>query len=510
MNLVRDIIHRLRLHQSERRIADDLSMARKTVHKYHEAAMEQGWLQIEQALPTDSQLLAVLGAAPKPPRRSSTLEPHRDTVCALLDQGVEMTALHDRLCDNYGYTGSYSAVRRFVQQLCPPEPHVVVRVVCQPGEEAQVDFGAVGQLYDPATGQARRAYVFVATLSYSRHQYAELVWDQTIPTWIGLHRRAFESWGGVPHRVVLDNLKAAVVQARIYDPILGEAYRRLAQHYGFLVSPNRPATPQHKGKVESGVHYVKRNFMAGQEFADLATANQRLQVWVAERAGTRLHGTTRQPPLRLFHDVEQAALLPLPSESFELREIRLVKVHPDCHVVIQGSRYSVPYQHVGQKLEAHVGERVVELFHGQELVATHERAHQAGQCLTRVEHYPPDKAAFLEQTTDRCQARAAAIGPATSQIVVAMLADRPLDRLRSAQGLLRLAATVGDKRLEAACARVLYFAAPPDYRHVKEVLNAALDCEPLPIEPPAPTPQTFAFARPSQEFFPPDEEVAAC
>jgi transposase len=115
----------------------------------------------------------------------------------------------------------------------------------EPGEEMQVDFGAVGPLFDPAAGCPRSAYVFVATLGFSRHQYTELVFDQKTPTWIALHRRTFESFGGVPVRVVPDNLKPAVKQILVQDPVLGEAYRRMALHYGFLVSPTLPAMPQH-------------------------------------------------------------------------------------------------------------------------------------------------------------------------------------------------------------------------------------------------------------------------
>ena len=302
---------------------------------------------------------------------------------------------------------------------------------------------SVGALYDPRQERPRPAYVFVATLCYSRHQYAELVFDQKMPTWIGLHRRAFEFWGGVPRRIVPDNLKAAVSQALVYDPVLGEAYRRMAQHYGFLISPTRPATPQHKGKVENGVHYVQRNFMAGQQFTDIDMANRRLKTWVRERAGTRDHGTTHQAPLKLFATHEQAALLPLPAEPFTLLAIRPVKVHPDCHVVIEGSYYSVPYRYVGQTLDAYIGERVVQLFSGQELVCTHERALQPGEHHTRLEHYPAEKAAYLQRTPARCRQLAAEIGPATLQVVQTLLDDRPLDRLRSVQAILRLEERVG-------------------------------------------------------------------
>ena len=417
-----------------------------------------------------------------------------------------MTAIFKRLRDDHRDSGSYSSVRRYVHRLRPSEPEAVVRVHTAPGEEAQVEFGSAGKLYDPGSGRARTAYVFVATLCYSRHQYAELVFDQKVPTWISLHRRAFESWGGVPKRVVPDNLKAAVAKVLVYDPVLGEAYRRMAQHYGFVISPTRPRSPRHKGKVESGVHYVKRNFMAGQEFLDIYVGNRRLNVWVHEVAGTREHGTTHQVPLRLFNEYERAALLPLPAEPFTLREIKLVKVHPDCHVTIDKSYYSVPYVHIGQTLDAYVSERVVEIYKGQDLVATHERSQEPGKWHTRLEHYPEHKAAYLQRTPDYCRQVAARLGPATNQVVETLLDDRPLYRLRSVQAILRLEGTVGAQRLEAACARALYFD-DPRYRRIKEILNAALDREPLPeTAAPAP-PRQHTFARSGAEFFADTQET---
>jgi len=501
MNYLRDLIHRLRAGESERRIARDLRISRITVHRYHALAERQGFLKPGSPMPEDSTILAALGEPPQLPRTASTVEPYAEIVEQLLDQQVEMVAIFQRLRDDHGFGGSYSSVRRYVHRLRPAEPRVVVRVHTAPGEEAQVDFGPVGRLVDPATDRLRPAYVFVATLSYSRHQYAELVFDQKVSTWIALHRRAFESWGGAcGRRIVPDNLKAAVAQALVHDPVLGEAYRRMAQHYGFVISPTKPHTPRHKGKVENGVHYLQRNFMAGQDFADIRVANRRLPVWVRETAGTRDHGTTHQPPLRLFLEHEQAALLPLPPDPFTLCEIRPVKVHPDCHVVIAGSFYSVPYHYVGDALDAHVGERMVQLFAGQELVASHERSLGPGEWHTRLEHYPAAKAAYLERTPERCRHLAVRVGPATQQVVETLLTERPLDRLRAVQAILRLEETVGPQRLEAACGRALYFG-DVRYRRIKQILNSALDQEPLPEAAPRLAQRSFAFARSGAEFF---------
>jgi transposase len=501
MNHIRDLIHRLRVGESERRIAADMGMARPTVHKYHELAKAQGYLDKDAPLPDDATLQQVLGPGAQPPRHISSVEPYAEIVSTLLKQEVELVALWQRLRDTYGYTGSYSAVRRYVAHLEPERKPSYTRVHTAAGEELQVDFGGVGQLFDPDSGRLRTAHVFVATLCYSRHQYAELVFDQKVPTWINLHRRALESFGGVPQRIVPDNLKAAVIQALVYDPVLGEAYRQLALHYGCIISPTRPATPRHKGKVENGVHYVQRNFMAGQAFADIQCANRHLQAWIREVAGVRNHGTTHQAPLRLFQDVEQAALQPLPGEPFSLCEIRTAKVHPDCHVVVAGSYYSAPYTYVGQKLDVYVRDRVVELYQGQLLVATHVRSQAPGQWQTRLEHYPEHQAAYLERTPDVCRKQAARVGTATSAVVEALLAERPVDRLRAVQAILKLEETVGAQRLEAACARAVYYG-DHRYRRIKEILNAALDREPLPDTPVAQPPTPHTFARPVTDFFP--------
>ena len=317
-----------------------------------------------------------------------------------------------------------------------------------------------------------------------------------------------------------------MLTAALHDPVLGEAYRRMAQHYGVVVSPTRPRTPEHKGKVENGVHFVKRSFLAGHTYADLRVANEALRRWIMERAGTREHGTTHEAPLALFEAHERAALLPLPAEPFELRETRSVKVHPDCHVVIDGSYYSVPYVQVGAQLDAFVSERVVELFRGTELIATHPRALRKGSWQTRLEHYPTEKAAFLERTPQFCRSLAERIGPATSAVVGQLLADRPLDRLRSVQGILGLVETVGRTRLEAACCRALAFG-DPRYRRIKEILNAGLDQAPLPelpepvaSAPPgegpsepmatsAATAPAYTFERTAAELFPEDVLAAA-
>jgi len=162
---------------------------------------------------------------------------------------------------------------------------------------------------------------------------------------------------------------------------------------------------------------------------------------------------------------------------------------------------------VGQELDAYVSERIVEIYKGIELVATHERSLKPGKWHTRLEHYPKHKAEYLKRTPDHCRQVAARIGAATRQVVEALLSDRPLYRLRSVQAILRLEETVGAERLEAACARALHFG-DYHYRQIKTILNAALDREPLPEQAPEAPEQKHIFARSGNEFFDGEEEAA--
>lgn len=499
---VREMLRRLRAGDSDRRVAKELHVSRLTVKKYRKQAKEQGWLT-HQELVSPSELESALSAAAGVgvPGPASGVEPYREFVKAKRQDGVELRALLGLLLER-GYQGSYSSLRRFVSHLEKKQPAVYVRVETAPGEEAQVDFGYAGRLYDPSTQRMRKAWVFVMTLGYSRHQYAELVFDQKVETWVELHVRAFESFGGVVKRVVLDNLKAGIIKAVVHDQEAQRSYRELAEHYGFLISPCRPHTPHHKGKVESGVRYVKRNALAGRKFRDLDEANAHLHRWVAEVAGTRVHGTTQEKPLVRF-EREGEHLLPLPANRYEPAVWKEVKLHPDCHVVFDYSYYSAPHRLVGEKLWLRATPRRVEVYHRFERLATHERAVHRGQRQTISSHLPPDKLAGLLPEPVRLRAMASDVGAFTAEFIDRLLGERPLDRLRSAQGVLKLQHRFGASRLEAACRRALAFD-ELRYHTVKGILRKGLDLEPVVVTEldSAPLPRTSQFARSAAELFP--------
>lgn len=319
--------------------------------------------------------------------------------------------------------------------------------------------------------------------------------------WLRLHRNALSFFGGVPRRIVIDNLKAGIAQACWEDPQPQLAYRECAEHYSFLISPCRPKTPQHKGKVEQGgVHYVKRNFLGGREPTSLLQANQDVRTWCLTTAGQRTHGTTKKCPLAQFENLEKVALQPLPNTPYDLAVWKKAKLHDDCYVVFDNAYYSGPFRLAGEHLLVRGGSREVRLYTSDyQLVATHERAQEPGQRQTHPHHLPPEKVAGVFLTRETCQAAAADIGPATDEVVHTLLADATLERLPMVRRLLAWRERVGDDRLEAACRRALRFG-DPSYKTVKGILQQGLESAPDP-EPVTEAPAAKAFVRNAVEVF---------
>jgi transposase len=489
---IREVIRRVRGGESDRTIAQALGINRKTIRRYREWAAAQGVLEGE--LPALGELQACLQATlpgALPPQNVSTVEPYRDVVMRLRAAEVEVAAIYEWLKER-GYTGSYASVYRFVQQLEVRTPEATVRVETRPGEEAQVDFGYAGRMWDPDSDSERKTWAFVMTLSWSRHQYVEFVYDQKVATWLHCHRNAFQFFAGSPERVVIDNLKAGIAKHCWEEPEAQQAYRECAEHYDFLIHPCRPYTPEHKGKVEKGgVHYVKRNFLGGREPTSLVQANHDVRRWCLNTAGKRTHGTTHEQPLTRFA-TEQTALRPLPGSPYDLAIWKQVQVHRDCYIVFDNAFYSVPFRLVGQALWVRGGTQTVQLYtRDYQLVTTHDRATQPGQRVTQVAHLPTSKVAGLLLTRDTCREQAADIGPATTTVVERLLAHRPEDRLRTAGRVLALRERCGAARLEAACARAVRYE-DISYSTIKRILEQGLDQESLPETTPAPVARTFA------------------
>jgi transposase len=472
------LLQHFRAGDSDREISRVFNIHRNTVRKYRHWASQYQLLEMEKLPPPETiqHWLDVAFGQSRPVHMVSTVEPYRDLVVEWRSEGLTQKAIWKRL-EARGYPGSYGAVSRFINRLAKEGKiaNITVRVEKPPGDEAQVDFGYAGRLVDEETGEIKRAWMFVMTLSWSRHQYVEFVFNQRLETWLRCHRRAFTFFGGVPKRVVVDNLKVAIIRACFEEPQAQLAYRECAEHYGFLIAPCRPYTPQHKGKVERSVQYVKQNFLGTFEGATIQAANQAVKNWCLETAGLRTHGTTREQPLSRFLQKERAKLQPLPAEPYDLAIWKKAKCHRDGYVVFDNAYYSVPFRLSGQYLMVKGGTDSVRLYTSNyQLVATHTRASQAGQRATNLAHLPSTHLEGVTMTREMCQVAAADIGPATAEAIQAILADTAVDRLPAGRRLLRLREVYGDNRLEAACYRANQFG-DPSYKTVKRILLNGLD-----------------------------------
>ena len=473
----REVVARIRAGDSDREIARSGLAGRDKAAMWRGIATAQGWLDLSVALPDEAALSKCIASHKRGRSTVSTAEPYRDQIIAWEDQGVQGITIHAALCRDHGFTGSYSAVIRLLQgHRANKTPDITTRLVFAPGEAAQVDFGAGPMLIHP-DGTCKRTWAFVMTLCFSRHQYVEFVWDQSSATWLGCHRRAFEWFGGVPNRVIIDNAKCAIVKACRNDPQVQRAYGECALEYGFKIDPCPPYDPQKKGIVEAGVKYVKRNFLPIRVFRDLVDMNQQVAHWVMHIAGVRNHGITRQKPLELFK-LEVAQLMALPTIAPDLSVWRRASVHRDCHVQFDRAYYSVPFRLVGQVLWLRISDVSVAIYHAYSHVHTHPRALRAGERITTADHMPPDAVAFAAHDRRWCEAQAALIGSACLSLIEQLLEDRVLHRLRTAQNILRLEKTYGPERLEAACARALAHGSV-FYATVKSILHGGYDRLPL-------------------------------
>jgi transposase len=430
----------LTLHTTEhsnREIADLLGINRETVGKYVARAKAQ------------NQPNAPPGSLLSGP--ASGCESFREQILAKVEQGLQARRIHLDLAEDHGESApSYYSVRRFIARLKRKTPLPFRRMETGPGEEAQVDFGT-GASVRMADGKIRRPWVFRIVLSYSRKAYSEAVWRQSTESFLGCLENAFRHFGGVPKRLVIDNLKAAVARADWYDPELHPKLQSFAQHYGTVILPTKPYTPRHKGKVESGVKYVKRNALKGRVFTSLAEENQFLLNWETQVADQRIHGTTKQQVEKLFVQAERRDLLRLPAERFPFFHEAHRAVHQDGHLEVDKAFYSAPPEYVGHRLWVRWDARLVRVFNDRwEQIAVHAKA-EPGRFRTAAEHIPKEKVSAVERGTDALLRQVAAIGPHTRQWAEATTQARGVEAVRVLVGLKHLAGKYPSPDLEEAC-----------------------------------------------------------
>jgi transposase len=388
-----------------------------------------------------------IGSAPRP-GPASACEPLRAQIEQWVERGLSVQRIYQDLVLEHQFAGSYHAVRRFVARLIGTQELPFRRMECAPGEELQVDFGLGAWVV--VDGQRRRPHLFRSVLSCSRKGYSEVVWRQTSESFIRCLENAFRHFGGVPATVVPDNLKAGVIQADWYDPEINPKLEEFARHYGTVILPTKPATPRHKGKVESGVKYAQNNAVKGRSFESLAAQNSFLSDWERNVADTRIHGTIRQQVGKFFEAVERPALQPLPAGLFPVFEEALRSVHRDGYVEFKKAYYSAPPEYVGRQVWVRQESRLLRVYNTRrEQIALHALA-EPGKFTTDPAHLHSRKRHIIERGADYLLDRCRLIGPLTGTWAEAMHQVRGPQSLRVMQGLLHLAGKHPAVELEKA------------------------------------------------------------
>jgi transposase len=373
----------------------------------------------------------------------------------------------------YGYSQYCELYRRWAGQLRP-----LMRQLHRAGEKLFVDFsGKRPSIVDRRTGELVAVELFVGVLGASGYTYAEATATQKLHDWLGAHERMLEYFGGSAAIWVPDQLKGAISESCRYEPGVNRTYQELASHYGAVVIPARPGKPRDKAKVEAMVLVAQRWILARlrkRSFFDLVELNAAIRELVDE-LNERLMQKLKVSRRELWERVDRPGLKPLPAARYEVSQWARCRVNIDYHVEVAGHLYSVPYQLIGQLLEARYTSTIVEVYHKGQRLDSYPRRYERG-ATTRSEHMPSSHRAHAEWTPSRLVHWAEKTGPACGRLVAGILKSRPHPEqgYRACLGLMRLGKLYSASRLEAACERAEHLRSY-SYRTVKNILAASQD-----------------------------------
>lgn len=480
----------LRLHSlglKQHQIARSCSIAQSTVHHYLKAAAAAGiawplspeWddRRLEQAAAGRTRPSDGWRKNPRPDFGAirQQLQNHRNLTLQLVweeyREGTRDGYSYSRFCELY-----HAWVRK---------QDVVLRHEHRAGEKMFVDYaGDKIPIHDRQTGVVDfQAPLFVAVLGASSYTFVEATRSQQLSCWIDSHIHALEFFNGVPEIVVPDNVKTGVKHPCRYEPDLNLTYREMAEHYGLAVIPARPFKPRDKAKVEVGVQVAQRWIVAAlrhHKFFSLTQLNEAIAELLDRLNRRPFRKRPEASRATLFEQLDRPALRPLPAERYVVAEWKTVRPNIDYHVEIERHYYSVPYQLVGQKLEARYTSTTVEIFHHGARVASHARSAAPHAATTVHEHRPKSHQAHLEWSPSRLIRWAETVGRATGEVVRVMLESKPHPEMgyRACLGVLGLAKTYTPVRLEAASQRALLLGVC-SYQSLKSILKRSLDQQPV-------------------------------
>ncbi|MBW1728790.1 MAG: IS21 family transposase [Deltaproteobacteria bacterium] len=406
----------------------------------------------ENEVPTDGVVHFQVPTDPNPAQSKSKAAAYIDIIKQKLKKGQNARSIYQDLVIENDYTGSYDSVKRFVKKLKQNTPQLFARIEMPPGEEAQVDFGEGAPTLK--NGRYYKPWLFVMTLSNSRKSYEQVVWKQDVETFLSCHADAFEAFGGVPKTIKLDNLKSGVLKAHLYEPELNLNYLAFSKHYDFVPLPCKVATPQHKGKVESGVKYTQNNALKGKRFNSLEEQNLYLRRWNKTWASTRIHGTTKRQVEMMFLE-ERPTLQSLPKRRFEIFKTGTRKVNVlDSHIEVAGAFYPVHPKYMGKSVTVHFNSKIVKVYYNQELVqqlstVDKGRFHPDKSCL------PDHKSWTQQQYVARLMKQCGELGSSVLEWAKEAEKVRKQAAYRAIQGVVALGKKYDSIVLDQACRKSL-------------------------------------------------------
>ena len=347
--------------------------------------------QIGRELGIDPESAAKYAALDTFPRRHyakrpSKLDAFKPAITRWLERHpYSSTQIYQRLCGEEGYTGGFSIVKAYVRTVRPVRHPAFLTLAFAPGEAAQVDWGCAGTITLGAT--RRRLSFFVMVLCHSRMAYVEFTCGEAMEHFLACHQNALEFFGGTPGVILIDNLKTGVLKHPFGErAVFNPRYLDFAAHYGFEARACNVRKANEKGRVENGVGYVKKNFLAGRDLPNsLGAVNTAARQWMGDIANVRSHGETRRQPVELFL-IEKPALRPLPDVPADTSVTSMVRVTSRCRVVLDTNRYSVPALHASQRLTLKAFSERLCLYHAHNLVASHPRCYERHRDFENPDH----------------------------------------------------------------------------------------------------------------------------
>lgn len=360
-------IRRLHLIEgiSKRKIARLMRMDKKTVRRA---------LLMEEYKPRASSF-----------RRPSKLDPYKKDIEEFIKRygSVNTMRIYEEI-KKQGYTGKITILRDYLSGVKNSKYEAYIRIETLPGEQAQVDWADCGSI---KIGEyTRRLSCFVMVLSYSRLMYLEFTLSQRLEDFLRCHVNAFRFFKGIPSKILYDNLKSVVLARFGREIRFNPKFEVFRGYYLFKAMPCNPGMGNEKGRVESGIKYVKRNFLFGRIFMSFSDIKAQSIIWRDKTANVRIHGTTHKSPIDLY-ELEKDKLMPLPERDYDTTITIGVKSTKDCRVKFDTNTYSVPFEYASKELTLKATPDEVMIYRDVSLLAFHRRSYEKYLAIENPKHY---------------------------------------------------------------------------------------------------------------------------